>query len=90
MLIVVSSLYRPTRNQSIYLSHQPAGLLQRNYDLLVLRQFVIGERPTFAVFEPLLADLVAADVELPDLRRYTLKVLRLGMCETLVEAGGHI
>ena len=36
---------------------------------------IIGEGAAFAVFEPFFADLVAADVEVPDLRRDAFKVL---------------
>jgi hypothetical protein len=32
---------------------------------------VFGKSPAFAVFEPFLADLIAADVEVPDILRYT-------------------
>jgi len=47
-------------------------------------QLSIGECPAFAVFEPFLADLVAADVEVPDLRRDTLKILCLVDVDALV------
>ena len=42
-----------------------------------MSQVIIGERSAFAVFEPFLADLVTADVEIPDFRRHTLKILCL-------------
>jgi hypothetical protein len=45
------------------LLHQADGLSQSDDDLLVVGEVVLGERATLAVFEPLLADLVAADVE---------------------------
>ena len=47
--------------------HQPDGFLERNDDLLVMLEVVVGQFAGLAVFQPLLADLVAADVEVPNL-----------------------
>lgn len=44
---------------------------------LVVGQTIIAERSSFAVFEPLLADLVAPDVEALGFRRNALKILGL-------------
>lgn len=44
-------------------------------DALVMGEVVIGELPSLPVFEPFLEHLVAADVKLPDFRRYTLEIL---------------
>ena len=47
------------------LLHQADGLGERDDDLLVVGDVVLRERAALAVLEPLLADLVAADVEVP-------------------------
>ena len=48
------------------LLHQADGLVERGDDLLVVGDVVLGERAAFSVLEPLLADLVATDVEVPN------------------------
>jgi hypothetical protein len=45
--------------------HQADRLADRDDDLLVVGDVVLPQRTTLAVFEPLLADLVAANVEVP-------------------------
>ncbi|MBA7710990.1 hypothetical protein ES703_119940 [subsurface metagenome] len=40
-------------------------------------QAVIAQRSTLAILEPLLGNLVTADVKIPDSRRHTFKVLFL-------------
>src|SRR5579859_716194 len=60
----------------VYVVHQAHGFGQRRDDALVRLEVGVGELAAFAIFEPLFADLIAADVELPDLRRYALEVLR--------------
>jgi hypothetical protein len=43
-------------------------------------QSVIGQGPATAVVEPLFANLIAADVEIPDFGRYAFEVLACGDC----------
>lgn len=60
----------------VYRGHQADGLGEGGDDALVVDLIVVAERAAFAVFQPLLADLIAADVELPHLRRDALEILR--------------
>ena len=53
-------------NDLVDLLHQADRLVQGNDDFLVVGNVIGRERAAFAVLEPLLADLVAADVEVPD------------------------
>lgn len=43
--------------------------------MLVVFEVIEGELAPFAVFEPFLADLIAADVEIPDFFGDALKIL---------------
>src|SRR5258707_13852355 len=52
-------------------------LAQGCYDALVVLDIAEFQPPPFSVFEPLLCYLISADVELPGLRRDSLKILRL-------------
>jgi hypothetical protein len=56
-------------NHVINLSHQPNRFRQRDDDAVVMVQIVGIEYAALAVFEPLMADLIAADVEVPDVFR---------------------
>lgn len=56
-------MYRPRRNRAVNRGHQPQGLGQGHDDLLVVIEIVVGELATFAILEPFLADLIAADAE---------------------------
>ena len=47
--------------------HEADGFVEGDDDAVVVGEVVGGEGPALAVFEPFLADLVAADVEVPDL-----------------------
>jgi len=47
--------------------------------MLVMFDLVVLQLPAFPVFQPLLADLVAADPEFPDHRQDALKVHRHGL-----------
>ena len=76
--------HRPRRYRFVYLCHQPDGFLQRHHNFLVVVQVIIGQRPAFAVFEPLLGNLVATDMELPDLQRNAIKILCFVDVDTLV------
>ena len=49
------------------LVHDADRLVQGDDDPLVVGDVLCGERATLTVLQPLLADLVAADVEVPDL-----------------------
>lgn len=55
--------------------HQADGLGEGSDDVLVVLQVVVGEDAALTVFEPFLADLIAADGELPYFRRHAFKVL---------------
>jgi hypothetical protein len=70
-------LNRPCGNCRVDCLHYANGFSQGGYDFLIVGQVVIGKRPAFAVFKPLCANLIAADLEIPDLRRYALKILLL-------------
>jgi len=59
----------------VYRSHQVDGLGEGGDGLLVVGEVFVGEGAALAVFQPLLADLIAADMELPHLRRDALEVL---------------
>src|SRR5687767_13827268 len=48
------------------LSHQAVGLVQSDDDLMVVGDVVLRQLAPPAVLEPLLADLVATNVEAPD------------------------
>ena len=50
-----------------YPEFDEAFIIKGNDDLLVVLEVVVGQFPGLAVFQPLLADLVAADVEVPNL-----------------------
>src|SRR4029077_17612068 len=67
---------RPTAvrlNYFINLLHQPDGFGQCNYDLLVVRHVGLRQCTVLAVLEPLLADLVAANVQIPNGLRHAIK-----------------
>lgn len=68
---------RPAGNQSVYFAHQADGFVERDNDLLVVINVVRGKLAAFAVFQPLLADLVAADLELPNLFGHSVEILRI-------------
>lgn len=53
--------------------HEADGFGQGDDDFLVMGDVILRERAAFAVFEPFLADLVAADVEVPDGFRHAAK-----------------
>ena len=54
-------------NNVVNLLHNADGLVQGDHDLLVVGDVVLRERAALPVLQPLVADLVAADVEVPDL-----------------------
>ena len=56
-------------NDLVDLPHQADSLLECNDNLLVVSDVVLGESAALAILEPFLANLVAADAEVPhDLR----------------------
>jgi len=50
-------------NRSVYFGHKPNGFRKGGNYVLVMGQIVKCELAAFAVFEPLLTDLITADVE---------------------------
>src|SRR6266581_2360639 len=63
-----TSLERPAAvffDHDVDLGHEADGFGEGDDDFLVVGEVVLRELPSFAVFEPFLADLVAADVEVP-------------------------
>jgi len=69
------SLNRPLGDGRVNFRHEADGLAQGRDDFAVVHLIVVGECSATAVFEPLLANLIAADVEVPDFRRDTFEVL---------------
>ena len=61
-------------------AHDPDGFVQGDDDLLVVGDVVGRERATLAVLKPLVADLVAADVEVPDCFRDALRPIVPDRC----------
>jgi len=73
-------------NDLINLSHDADGLAQRNNDFLVMVNVILGQNTTgsrilaslsLAVLEPLVANLIAADIEVPYLLWDALETLCL-------------
>ena len=60
-------------NNLVNLRHQADGFGQCDDDFLVVSDVVLRERAAFAVFQPFLADLIAADVEVPHRLAHTLE-----------------
>jgi hypothetical protein len=48
------------------LAHDADRLVQSDHDPVVVREVLGSERPTLTVLQPFLADLIAANVEVPD------------------------
>ena len=53
--------------------HQPDRLRQGDNDLVVVLDVLLAQHPSLAVFEPLFADLVSANVEVPNGLRHALE-----------------
>ena len=56
---------------------QADGFIERVDDLHVVREVVVVEAAIFAVFEPFVADLIAADVKVPDAFGNAREILHL-------------
>src|SRR2546425_2964383 len=68
-------LHRPFGDGRIDFRHKADGFPKGGYQLPVVLQIVIGQRSATPVFEPLLAYLIAANLEVPDFGRHAFKVL---------------
>jgi|GEM_PF-485855 len=66
---------RPTRYRCINLRHQPDGLFERHYHFGIVRLVFGAQFAPAPVFEPLVADLIAADVKFPHVFRHADKAL---------------
>jgi len=62
-------------NGLVYGVHQPDRLVQGDDDFLVVLDVGVVEGAALSVFEPLFADLVAADAEVPDVCRNAAEIL---------------
>lgn len=60
-------------DHGVNLPHQPDGFGEGDNEFLVVGDVVFREGAAFAVFEPFLADLVAADVEVPHVLAHALE-----------------
>jgi hypothetical protein len=49
----------------IYFCHEAESFFEGDDDFLVVGDVVIGDGAAFAVYKPLFADLIAANVEIP-------------------------
>jgi len=59
----------PVGDGGIYRGHQAGGFDKGDNDLLVVLEVAAGKLPALAVLQPLRADLIAAEVELPNVFR---------------------
>src|SRR5690348_10518303 len=57
----------------VYLLHEPDSFGQGDDNLLVMGDVVFGKGAAFAILEPFLADLVAANVKVPYFFRHAAK-----------------
>lgn len=65
-------------DDAVDFGHEADGFVKGHDDAVVMDEIVGAERPSSAVLEPLLADLVAADMEVPYLLRHAAKTDRAG------------
>jgi len=68
----------PLGDSGVNFHHEADGFAQGRYDFAVAFQIVIGQGSAKVLFEPLFANLTAADVEIPDFGRNAFEVLPLG------------
>ena len=69
------STNRPLGNGRVNFRHEADGFTQGSNHLAVVLQIVIGQGSATAVLEPLFANLIAADMEIPDFARDAFEVL---------------
>ena len=69
------------------LGHDVDGLVQGDDDILVVVDILDRERAAFPVLEPLVGDLVAADLEIPDILRHALEPDGAGLRRAVALAG---
>jgi hypothetical protein len=62
-------------NDLIDVAHDFDGFAQNRNDVLIMNEIVKAEFASFAVFEPLLTNLIAADVEVPKVIGDVVKIL---------------
>lgn len=62
-------------NHLVDLGHQSDSFAEGDDDALVVGDVVLRQGAAFAIFEPLFANLVAANVEVPDVFRHSFKAL---------------
>jgi len=74
-VVAARSFNRPLGEGSVDFGHDADGFLQGRDDFAVVLQVFVDQGAAPAVFEPLLANLIAADVEIPDFVRHTFEVL---------------
>ena len=53
----------------------------------VVLQVAVGQVAAPPIFQPLLANLIAADMEIPDFRRDALEVLAAANCSAALQGG---
>ena len=69
------------------LGHDADGLTEGDDDLLVVGDVLVREPAALPVLEPLVADLVAADLEVPDLLGHALEADGAGLRRAVTLAG---
>lgn len=77
-------------NHLVNLGHDADGFAEGNDDALIVGDVVSGQGATLAVFEPFFADLIAADVEVPDVFRNPFKALGSVDPDGVVLPGGFL
>ena len=60
-------------NDLVNLPHQADGFVERGDDLRVMQNVCVSERVPLSIFEPFVADLISADMKLPDLCGHAFK-----------------
>lgn len=68
-------------DDGVDLGHEADGFGKGDHDFMIVLNVVRGEGAAFAVLEPLIANLITADVEVPDLVRHTLETAGLGFVD---------
>ena len=68
---------RPSWDAGVNSSHQADGFREGDDNPLIVLDILVAQRAAFAILEPLLADLIAADMEVPNLLRHAAEELIL-------------